>query len=72
MSLGCAPSFSGTRGTPTNPNPGTLRDSMRILETVDDSPTFGGAIGSDLDYAGFTDEIDTQPHVIEARRHGAG
>lgn len=53
---------SPTRSQP----PGRLRDSLHIDGVFDESPRFTFEIASNLDYAQFTDDVDTQPHLIFA------
>lgn len=52
--------------TPTNFQSGLLRDSLRIEDTEDDDLSVSVSIGSDLDYAQYTDEVDTSIHPIDA------
>lgn len=53
--------------TPTTTRtPGTLRDSLHVEDVTTDSPTFGFAIVSDVEYAAYTDDIITSPHIIFA------
>lgn len=50
--------------SPTNLTSGQLRDSLQILEESDDGTVFLRAIGSELPYAQFTDDVDTAAHEI--------
>lgn len=51
--------------TPTSTRePGQLRDSLRLLEQYTNGTLHVRAIGSDLDYAPYTDEVDTGTHDI--------
>lgn len=53
--------------TPTRRTaPGGLRDSFEIVEIDDTGDVYSLTIGSDVDYASFTDEQDTAPHLIFA------
>lgn len=54
-----------SQASATNPAPGRLRDDIRILDRLSGDVEMR-AVGSDLVYAGFTDEVDTAPHRIEA------
>lgn len=51
----------------TNFHSGRLRDSLGVLASTDTTPSFVRTVGSELPYAGFTDTIDTAPHLIAAK-----
>jgi len=54
--------------SPTNNHSGQLRDSLDVLESFESATGTGvvavRAVGSLLNYAQFTDEVDTAPHQI--------
>lgn len=52
--------------TPTNSHSGQLRDSIAVLDDTVEGNSAIWTVGSDLEYAGFTDEVDTSPHIIRA------
>lgn len=53
--------------TPTNFTSGQLRDSLALADSADISPVFARSVVSPLDYAQYTDTVDTMPHEIRAR-----
>lgn len=53
--------------TPTRRTaPGGLRDSFAITQVDDIGDVYSLTIGTDVEYASFTDEEDTAPHLIFA------
>lgn len=52
--------------SPTNDHSGQLRDSLEVVDFDEGDGVFTFAVVSDLDYAQFTDDVDTSPHEIVA------